>query len=208
MTAARDNGGLNGRHRRVALWCAGLVLAMVGAAYAAVPLYRLFCQATGFDGTPRVAAAPSQTVLDRTITIRFDANVAPDLPWSFAPVETTTKVKIGENALAFYRATNTSNRPTWGMATFNVYPERAAVFFNKVQCFCFTEQLLKPGESVEMPVSFFVDPQIVDDKDARGISHITLSYTFYPAAPPKAGVAGGAGNPATPEAVPRKGQAG
>ncbi|HZT49979.1 MAG TPA: cytochrome c oxidase assembly protein [Hyphomicrobiaceae bacterium] len=207
MTSKADSSGM-GRHRSVALWCAGLVLAMVGAAYAAVPLYRLLCQATGFDGTPRVASKPSDTVLDRTVTIRFDANVAPDLPWSFGPVETTTRVKIGENTLAFYRATNTSDRPVWGMATFNVYPEQAAPFFNKIQCFCFTEQLLKPGESVEMPVSFFVDPQMVDDKNARGISQITLSYTFYPTAPPKSGVAGGAGNPATPEAVQRKGQAG
>jgi cytochrome c oxidase assembly protein subunit 11 len=208
MTDAASNRGVEGRHRSVALWCAALVLAMVGAAYAAVPLYRLFCQATGFDGTPRIASKPSETVLERMVTIRFDANVDPGLPWSFAPVETTTKVKIGENALAFYRAANTSDRPAWGMATFNVYPEQAAPFFNKVQCFCFTEQLLKPGESVEMPVSFFIDPQMVDDKNARGISQITLSYTFYPAPPPKAGVAGGTGNPATPEAVQRKDQPG
>src|SRR5581483_5413844 len=192
MTSKADSSGM-GRHRSVALWCAGLVLAMVGAAYAAVPLYRLFCQVTGFDGTPRIASKPSETVLDRTVTIRFDANVDPGLPWNFAPVETTTRVKIGENVLAFYRATNTSDRPVWGMATFNVYPEQAAPFFNKIQCFCFTEQLLEPGESVEMPVSFFVDPQMVDDKNARGISQITLSYTFYPTAPPKSGVAGGAG---------------
>jgi cytochrome c oxidase assembly protein subunit 11 len=190
------------------MWCAVVAVAMVGAAYASVPLYRLFCQATGFDGTPRIAAKPSQTVLDRTITIRFDANVAPGLPWHFAPVETTARVRIGENALAFYRATNVSDRPAWGMATFNVFPEQAAPFFNKLQCFCFTEQLLQPGESVEMPVSFFVDPQITGDKDAHAVTHITLSYTFYPAAAPKPGVAGKVGDPATPEAVQRKGQAG
>jgi cytochrome c oxidase assembly protein subunit 11 len=194
------------RHRTVAVWCGVLVAAMVGMAYAAVPLYRLFCQVTGFDGTPRVALAPSPTVVDRTVTIRFDANVAPDLPWRFEPQQTTTKIKLGESALAFFRATNTSQRPLWGMATFNVFPEQAAPFFNKLQCFCFTEQLLQPGESIDMPVSFFVDPQILADKDAFWIEHITLSYTFYPAAPPKS--AGKAGDPATPQGVQRKGQAG
>jgi cytochrome c oxidase assembly protein subunit 11 len=203
-----SRNALHGRHRAVAIWCAVLVAAMVGAAYASVPLYRLFCQVTGFDGTPRVATRPSDTVLDKTMTIRFDANVAPGLPWRFEPVQTTTKVRIGENALAFYRATNTSDRPVWGMATYNVFPEQVAPFFNKLQCFCFTEQLLQPGESVEMPVSFFVDPQITGDKDAHAVTHITLSYTFYPVAAPKAGVAGKDGGAATPEAVPRNGQAG
>jgi cytochrome c oxidase assembly protein subunit 11 len=207
MNEASSNA-LHGRHRAVAVWCAVLVAAMVGAAYASVPLYRLFCQVTGFDGTPRVATKPSDRVLDKTMTIRFDANVGPGLPWRFEPVQTTTNVKIGENALAFYRATNTSDRPAWGMATYNVFPEQVAPFFNKLQCFCFTEQLLQPGESVEMPVSFFVDPQITGDKDAHAVTHITLSYTFYPVAAPKAGVAGKDGGPATPEAVPRNGQAG
>jgi cytochrome c oxidase assembly protein subunit 11 len=203
-----SRNALHGRHRAVAIWCAVLVAAMVGAAYAAVPLYRLFCQVTGFDGTPRIATKPSDTVLDKTITIRFDANVAPGLPWRFEPVQTTTKVKIGENALAFYRATNTSDRPVRGMATFNVFPEQVAPFFNKLQCFCFTEQLLHPGESLDMPVSFFVDPQITGDKDAHAVTHVTLSYTFYPVAAPKPGVAGKDGGPATPQAVPRNGQAG
>jgi cytochrome c oxidase assembly protein subunit 11 len=207
MNEASSNA-LHGRHRAVAVWCAVLVAAMVGAAYASVPLYRLFCQVTGFDGTPRVATKPSDRVLDKTMTIRFDANVGPGLPWRFEPVQTTTNVKIGENALAFYRATNTSDRPVWGMATYNVFPEQVAPFFNKLQCFCFTEQLLQPGESVEMPVSFFVDPQITGDKDAHAVTHITLSYTFYPVAAPKAGVAGKDGGAATPEAVPRNGQAG
>src|SRR5215475_834006 len=153
------------RHRTVAAWCAGLVALMVGLAYASSPLYRLFCLVTGFDGTPRIATAPPATVLDRTVTVRFDANVAPELPWRFEPEQTTVKVKLGETALAFYRVTNTSDRPLWGMATFNVFPEQAAPFFNKLQCFCFTEQLLQPGESQVMPVSFFVDPQIVADKD-------------------------------------------
>jgi cytochrome c oxidase assembly protein subunit 11 len=174
---------LHRRHRAVALWCAVIVAAMVGAAYAAVPLYRLFCQATGFDGTPRVASKPSSTVLDRTMVVRFDANVAPGLAWRFEPVETTATVRIGENSLAFFRATNLADRPVHGTATFNVFPEQAAVFFNKLQCFCFTEQVLEPGQSVEMPVSFFIDPQIVHDKDAASTTHITLSYTFYPVVP-------------------------
>jgi cytochrome c oxidase assembly protein subunit 11 len=171
------------RHRATALMCAALVAAMVGAAYAAVPLYRLLCQVTGFDGTPRVASKPSSTVLDRTIVVRFDANVAPGLGWRFEPLERTATVRIGENALAFYRVTNPTDRPIHGTATYNVFPEQAAPFFNKLQCFCFTEQVLEPGQSVEMPVSFFVDPQIVGDKDAGSTTHITLSYTFYPVQP-------------------------
>jgi cytochrome c oxidase assembly protein subunit 11 len=205
MTPKPHSAQMN-RHHTVALWCAVLVAVMVGLAYAAVPLYRLFCQVTGFDGTPRVATAPPTAVLDRTATIRFDANVAPDLPWRFAPERTTITVKLGQSALAFYHATNTSERPLWGVATFNVFPEQAAPYFNKLQCFCFTEQLLQPGESVELPVSFFVDPAIVADKDAFWVEHITLSYTFYPAPPPKS--AGKAGDPATPQAVQPKGQAG
>jgi cytochrome c oxidase assembly protein subunit 11 len=198
MKGQTDSDARGRRHAAVALWCAALVVAMVGAAYAAVPLYRLFCQVTGFDGTPRIAAAPSSRVLDRTVTVRFDANVAPGLPWRFEPVQTTQGVRIGENTLAFYRATNLSDRPVRGTATFNVLPEQAAVFFNKLQCFCFTEQLLNPGETVEMPVSFFIDPQIAADKDARTVNDITLSYTFYPVAQ-KPGVAV---QPAPPPAAP------
>jgi len=205
MADKPHNSPMN-RHRTVAISCAVVVALMVGMAYAAVPLYRLFCQVTGFDGTPRIAKAPPTKVLDRTVTVRFDANVAPELPWRFQPEQTTTKVKLGETTLAFYRVTNTSDRPQWGMATFNVFPEQAAPFFNKLQCFCFTEQLLQPGESQVMPVSFFVDPQIVADKDAFWVEHITLSYTFYPAAPPKS--AGKSPDPATPQAVQPKGQAG
>lgn len=198
------------RHNAVALWCAVLVVAMVGAAYAAVPLYRLFCQATGFDGTPRIASAPSLQVLDRTVTVRFDANVAPGLAWRFEPVVTTMQVRIGETTLAFYRATNASDRPVRGTATYNVLPEQTAPFFNKLECFCFKEQLLQPGESMEMPVSFFIDPQIMGDKDARSVTHITLSYTFYPVAPPQPGLAEKPANgaPAAPAAVPGNGRAG
>jgi cytochrome c oxidase assembly protein subunit 11 len=187
------------RHRTVAICCGVLVLIMVGAAFASVPLYRLFCEATGFAGTPQRAAQASDASIDKTITIRFDANVAPGMPWRFEPVEPTLDVKIGENALAFYRATNLSNHAVTGMASFNVTPEPAGGFFNKIQCFCFTEQVLEPGQSVEMPVSFFIDPQIVSDRDGRTISLIVLSYTFYPVAP-KAGLLGKAGE--VPSASP------
>lgn len=197
MTEKADARPLHRRHQAVALWCAAIVVAMVGAAYAAVPLYRLLCQATGIDGTPRIASKPSSTVLDRTITVRFDGNVAPGLAWEFEPVQGTLDVKIGENTLAFYRATNRSDHAVVGTATFNVFPEQTGAFFNKLECFCFKEQRLEPGESAELPVSFFIDPQIVDDKDARGTTHITLSYTFHPVAAPKPGLAerreGGAG---------------
>lgn len=185
----RAKRALQRRHRTLGLSCAALVVAMVGAAYASVPLYRLFCQVTGFDGTPRIATAPSATVLDKTVTIRFDGNVTPGLPWRFEPVQNTMDVKIGENHLAFFRATNMSDQPVRGTAIYNVFPEISAVYFNKLQCFCFTEQLLQPGETVEFPVSFFVDPQIMNDRDARSVTTITLSYTFNPM-PPQPGVAG------------------
>jgi len=209
MTEKRGPGSLHRRHRAVALWCAALVAAMVGAAYAAVPLYRLLCQVTGFDGTPRIASAPSATRLERTIPVRFDANVARDLPWRFEPLQRTLEVRIGENVLAFYRATNLSDRPVAGTATFNVLPEQTAPFFSKLECFCFKEQVLQPGESVEMPVSFFVDPQIVHDKDAHGARQITLSYTFHPVAPARPAPGKAAGSPAaTPATVPANGRAG
>jgi cytochrome c oxidase assembly protein subunit 11 len=199
-----DRMGLQRRHRRVGLWAASVALAMVGASFAAVPLYNLLCQTTNFDGTPRRALNPSSVVVDKTVTVRFDANVAPGFPWRFEPAQTTMNVRLGENVLAFYRATNVSDHAVKGTATYNVFPEQAAAFFNKVQCFCFTEQVLDPGQTVEFPVSFFIDPQILNDKDARGTSHITLSYTFYPLEGPKPGLAGKASgsSPATPAAVP------
>lgn len=156
---------------------------MVGLAYASAPLYRMFCEATGYDGTPRIASKPSDTVVDRTMRVRFDANTAQGLPWTFEAVQSTVDVKLGENVLVFYRATNNSDKPVTGMATFNVLPEQSAPFFAKVQCFCFNEQTLEPGQSIDMPVSFYVDPAIVKDKNAYGTTHITLSYTFYPVAP-------------------------
>jgi len=210
MQTEPHSSDLHRRHRAIALWCALLVAGMVGAAYAAAPLYRLFCEVTGFDGTPRIASKPSSTVLDRTVVVRFDANVAPGLAWRFEPAEQTATVRIGENALAFYRATNLTDRPLHGTATFNVFPEQAAPFFNKLQCFCFTEQVLEPGQSVEMPVSFFIDPAIVTDKDAGSTSHITLSYTFYAAAP-KPGLASPAPDAGRPDGdngkdAPRRGK--
>jgi cytochrome c oxidase assembly protein subunit 11 len=168
---------------KVAIICASIVIGMVGLAYASVPLYRLFCQVTGFAGTTQRATAPSTQVLDRTIIVRFDSNVAPGLGWDFAPLVTKTEVRIGENNLAFYRATNRSSVPLVGTATFNVTPEQAGAFFNKVECFCFTEQRLEPGESIEMPVSFFVDPAIVNDTDGAMVRTIALSYTFHPVKP-------------------------
>ena len=184
MSTPYNTRVLQRRHRTLAAACVAVVVGMVGAAYAAVPLYRLFCQVTGFDGTPRIATKAPQTVLDKTVVVRFDANVTPGLPWRFEPVQQTMEVKIGETNLAFYRATNTSDRPVRGTAIYNVLPEIAAAYFNKLACFCFTEQMLEPGQSMEFPVSFFVDPAIVNDRDARGVTHITLSYTFNPMAPP------------------------
>jgi cytochrome c oxidase assembly protein subunit 11 len=177
------------RNYRVAALSSAVAVAMLGLAYAAVPLYRMFCEATGFAGTTQRVTAASNTILDRVMRIRFDANISGGLPWSFEPVERTVDVKLGENTLAFFRATNRSDRPIVGSATFNVTPEVAGAYFNKVQCFCFTEQQLEPGQSVELPVSFYIDPAIVKDWDASRTSEITLSYTFYPVAKPKSAAA-------------------
>jgi cytochrome c oxidase assembly protein subunit 11 len=175
---------LQRRHRAIAVWCAAVVVAMVGAAYAAVPLYRIFCQATGFDGTPRRAAGPSKRAIEKTITVRFDGNVAPNLPWRFEPVQSTMTVKLGQNAVAIFRATNLSDRRIVATAAYNIFPEIAALYFNKIECFCFTEQVLEPGQSAELAVSFFIDPEIVRDRDAKGVTYVTVSYTFYPTAAP------------------------
>jgi len=154
---------------------------MLGLAYASVPLYRLFCQVTGYAGTPKVAANVPAEALDRTVTVRFDANVSRNLDWSFQPVERSVDVKIGATRLAYFRAVNHADHPVTGSAIFNVTPDWTGQYFNKVACFCFTEQTLQPGESVDMPVAFFVDPAIVDDNSASRALAITLSYTFYPA---------------------------
>ena len=171
-----------GRNTRVAVFSAAIAVGMLGMSYAAVPLYQMFCQVTGFAGTTqRAEKAPDKSeILDKTVVVRFDSNVSNGLTWKFKPVEKTLDVKYGENRLAFYTATNTSDKPVTGTATFNVAPEAAGVYFNKIECFCFTEQTLQPGETVEMPVSFFIDPEMVKDRSARSITQITLSYTFFP----------------------------
>lgn len=184
-------------NRRVALALGGLTAAMVGLSFAAVPLYKLFCQVTGYAGTTMRADAPSSTVTDRVISIRFDGTVSSGLNWGFRPVENRIDIRIGENRLAFYKAVNRSDRPVTGTATFNVTPESAGAYFTKVDCFCFSEQTLAPGQEVDMPVSFFVDPAILNDADARGISEITLSYTFFEVNKPKQAATPGGPNAAT-----------
>jgi len=170
-------------NRRIALAAAVVPALMLGLAYASVPLYTLFCQVTGFGGTPqRAAAAPAQAA-NQTISIRFDGNASSDMGWTFAPAHNTMTVKIGEAAMAHYVAQNMSSKTETGTAVFNVTPVAAGIFFNKIECFCFTEQTLKAGERVELPVQFFVDPAILDDPDTRNIREITLSYSFYPAKP-------------------------
>jgi cytochrome c oxidase assembly protein subunit 11 len=160
---------------------AGAALGMLGMAYASVPLYRLFCQVTGFGGTTMrteesaVPAAP----LAKTVSVRFDSNVN-GMPWTFEPVKTHESVRIGERRIVYYRVTNTGSEPVTGTATFNVSPDTAGGYFMKIQCFCFQEQTLAPGQTVDMPVIYFVDPALVDDPDGRRIDEITLSYTFFP----------------------------
>ena len=157
----------------------GVVVFMGAMAWASVPFYNWFCRVTGFGGTTNVASATTGTVLDREIKIRFDGSKARDFPWEFKPAQTEMTMKIGEDGLAFYEAYNPTDKPIAGQASYNVYPYEAGGYFNKIECFCFTEQVLMPGERVQMPVNFFVDPEIVDDPDAKHINHITLSYTFY-----------------------------
>jgi len=174
-------------NKRIAFACAGVFCLMVGLSFAAVPLYRIFCQVTGFGGTPQVAAAAPDMSARKAgeIYVRFDANVSPSLPWKFEPLQRVMKVKLGEPVLALYRATNESGHDVTGTATFNVTPEASGYFFNKIECFCFTEQTLAAGQSINMPVTFFVDPAIAEDLDARNITTITLSYTFFPKANPQ-----------------------
>jgi cytochrome c oxidase assembly protein subunit 11 len=174
------------KNARIA-WTLVLVIAgMLGMAYAAVPLYQAFCKATGFAGTPLVAQSDDRPVIKRTVEVRFDTNVDPNLSWRFEPEQREVKVHLGEEKLVFFKATNLSQRPIVGTATYNVTPERTAGWFNKIQCFCFTEQLLKPGQSVDMPVVFFVDPDMDKDRRYDDINTITLSYTFYEAKTPRA----------------------
>jgi cytochrome c oxidase assembly protein subunit 11 len=169
------------KNMRVLVGCLATVAGMLALTYASVPLYRLFCQVTGYGGTTQVAEGPSDRVLDRVITVRFDANVGAGLDWSFQPLQREIKIRIGENGLAQYRATNHSNRAIVGRAQYNVTPDKVGQLFDKIECFCFQEQVLKAGETVDMPVAFYIDPEIADDPSLDDVSEVTLSYTFFPA---------------------------
>ncbi len=164
---------------RMALGLVAVVAVMVGLSFAAVPLYRIFCARTGWAGTPQRATTMPNSIAPETVTVRFDANVTPGLPWSFEPLQPELTLHVGDNKLAFFRAVNRSRETVTGSAVFNVSPDIMGQYFTKVQCFCFTEQTLKPGEAVEMPVSFFIDPAILKDRDATTVRDMTLSYTFY-----------------------------
>ncbi|MDU8910347.1 cytochrome c oxidase assembly protein [Aestuariicoccus sp. MJ-SS9] len=157
----------------------GVVLFMGAMAWASVPLYDWFCRVTGYGGATGVAEAAGDRILDKTIKIKFDASLERGMPWEFKPVEHEIELRIGEEGLAFYEAYNPTDKPIAGSASYNVAPFSAGAYFNKIACFCFEEQVLMPGERVQMPVSFFVDPEIVEDSDAKYAKHITLSYTFY-----------------------------
>lgn len=166
-------------HNRTALRLVGVVLVMGALAWASIPLYDWFCRVTGFGGTTGVAEAGSDQILDRTIKVRFDASRDRGMPWEFKPVERVMELRIGESGLAYYEAYNPTDRPVAGQASYNVAPYAAGGYFQKIECFCFTEQVLAPGERVLMPVTFFVDPEIVDDPEAKHLHTITLSYTFH-----------------------------
>ena len=167
------------RHQVTAWSLTALVAGMIGLSFAAVPLYRAFCQVTGYGGTTQKVEQESVRVLDRIIRVRFDANASADMPWSIRPAQRTIDIRIGETALVFFKARNDWPSTVHGTASYNVTPEIAGSYFNKIECFCFTEQVLKSGEETDMPVTFFIDPEIVEDPDAKDIREITLSYTFF-----------------------------
>ncbi len=183
------------RRRRdvvVAAACGAFVAMMVGAAFAAVPFYNWFCRTTGYGGTPQVASVAPAGMLDRRITVRFDANVSPGLPWRFTPEVNSIDLHIGEVATIYYDVVNTSARATEGQASYNVSPPTVGAYFTKINCFCFTQQRLAPGEKRQMAVVFYVDPALVKDSDQDDLNTITLSYTFYPVAVEPARPAGNA----------------
>jgi cytochrome c oxidase assembly protein subunit 11 len=175
----------------VALSCGLCVAAMVGAAYAAVPFYNWFCRATGFNGTTQVATAGPSGMIDRDVTVRFDANIGPGLPWRFEPEQNDIKIKLGQVVTVNYRVVNEAARPITAQAAYNVAPLNAGSYFQKINCFCFTEQTLKPGETRDMAVVFYVDPSMAKDPDGKEINSITLSYTFYRQREPSRPVADG-----------------
>ena len=173
------------RNARTGLIALGGALAMLGLGFASVPLYRIFCQVTGFGGTTMKvsgAQAASVKVAEGHISVRFDANVDRGMPWKFAPQQVTQDMRIGTRKMAFYKAENLSDKPVTGVASFNVEPEYVGKYFNKIQCFCFERQTLQPGQSIDMPVIYYIDPKILDDPEAKNVEQITLSYTFHVAA--------------------------
>jgi cytochrome c oxidase assembly protein subunit 11 len=170
---------MKARNKRVLMSCVVVVCGMVGLAYASVPLYELFCQVTGFGGTPQVAKDAPVDVSEKTIKVRFNADVNSALPWQFKPEQREITVRLGEDNLAYYMAENMSVKPITGQATYNVTPLKAGQYFSKIACFCFDEQTLEPGQRVDMPVSFYVDPQIAEDLNTQDVKTITLSYTFF-----------------------------
>ena len=171
--------GLDRKLKRTLFACVGLVAVMVGAAYAAVPLYSLFCKLTGFAGTPMIASENNASIGSKQFLVQLDSNVAPGLAWRFAAEQPKLEVRVGETMTVFFRITNLSDRETTGMATYNVQPELIAPYFNKLQCFCFNEMVLKPHESVDVPVVFFIDPEAAKNRDLDKIAAISLSYTFF-----------------------------
>jgi cytochrome c oxidase assembly protein subunit 11 len=181
----KRRGGSNRRDLIVAAACGVFVAAMVGAAFAAVPLYNWFCRTTGFGGTTQVSHQAPDHVLDRTITVRFDANVEGGLPWQFQPEQNSVDVRIGQVVTIFYKVTNLSARETVGQAGYNVSPPTTGLYFQKINCFCFTEQRFGPGETRDLPVVFYVDPALAKDSEQDGLNTITLSYTYYPVREPK-----------------------
>ena len=191
-----DRSATSARRRDllIAAGCGAFVAVMVGMAYAAVPLYDWFCRATGFNGTPQVATSAPGAMLDRKITVRFDANVGLGLPWRFAPKRTSIEVRLGEVVTVDYRVINEAARETHGIASFNVTPLNMGAYFQKINCFCFTEQRMKAGEKRDMTVVFYIDPALAKDSDGADLDTITLSYTFYPQREPRP-VAQSAGSP-------------
>jgi cytochrome c oxidase assembly protein subunit 11 len=181
------------KNTRVALYVGIVVACMVGMAYAAVPLYNLFCKVTGYGGTTQRVTTAAASVLDRDMKVRFSASVHRDMPWDFKPAQISQKVKVGEQVLAYYEAYNPTNKTIVGTATYNVTPHKAGEYFAKIDCFCFTEQVLKPGERVQMPVVYFIDPLIDEDPNLNEVGEVTLSYTFFVMDDEKAGAQSGNG---------------